>query len=255
MSDNDYSSAKIQTGMTVSPRRGKQADSHADSPVLASSRRTNASRAYQEIKQRILDNTYMAGSSVSIQALEDFLNISRTPIRDALIRLEKERLVELVPHHGFRVLPIAVSEMHEIYQIVSALEVLAVELLMQHGISPEELDELDTSVVALEQALQSDDRSAWAQSDELFHAKLIALSGNARLVETVRQFQEQTQRVREITLRLRPKPDESTQAHRDLISAIRNGDVAGACALHRAQRLRSRGELEEILGTLNVRHL
>jgi DNA-binding GntR family transcriptional regulator len=241
--------------MTVSVRRSKPADLESDVPASASSHRTGASRAYQEIKQRILDNTYMVGSSVSIQLLEDLLNISRTPIRDALIRLEKERLVELVPHHGFRVLPIAVSEMHEIYQILSTLEVLAVELLMQRQISPEELDELDASVSALEQALQSDDRSAWARSDELFHAKLIALSGNSRLVEIVRQFREQTQRVREITLRLRSEPVASTKAHRDLISAIRDGDVARACSLHQAQRLRSRGELEDVLGTLNIRHL
>jgi DNA-binding GntR family transcriptional regulator len=241
--------------MTVSPHRSKQADPKAAVPVAASSRQTGASRAYQEIKQRILDNTYGAGSSVSVQALEDLLNISRTPIRDALIRLEKERLVELVPHHGFRVLPIAVSEMHEIYQIVSALEVLAIELLIENEISPEDLGELNAVVVALEQALQTDDRQAWARSDELFHAKLIALSGNTRLIETVRQFREQTQRVREITLRLRQKPVHSTQAHRDLISAIQDGDVGRARALHHAQRQRSRRELEDVLGMLNIRHL
>ena len=197
----------------------------------------------------------MVGSAVSMQALEAVLKISRTPIRDALIRLEEERLVELVPHHGFRVLPIAVAEMQEIHQIVSALEVLAIELLIQHGVAPEALDELEASVIGLEHALQSGDRSAWARSDESFHTKLIALSASARLVETVRQFQDQTRRVREITLHLRSSPALSTQRHRDLLSAIRDGDAARACALHQAQRLRSRRELMEILGTLNIHHL
>ena len=237
--------------MTVSPQRSKT----TVAPVAAVAGQTGAARAYQEIKQRILDNTYTAGSSVSVQMLEDLLNISRTPIRDALIRLEKERLVELVPHHGFRVLPIAVSEMHEIYQIVSALEVLAIELLMQNEVLPADWDELESLVGGLEQALQTDDRAAWARSDAAFHAKLIALSGNTRLGETIRQFQDQTQRVREITLRLRRKPVHSTQAHRDLISAIRDGDVDRARALHHAQRLRSRRELEEVLGMLAIRHL
>ena len=241
--------------MTLWSPRHKLADSGTGAPVVVASRQTNASLAYQEIKQRILDNTYMVGSAISVQALEALLKISRTPIRDALIRLEEERLVELVPHHGFRVVPIAAGEMQEIHQIVSALEVLAIELLIQHGITPEALDELEASVIGLEHALQSDDRPAWARSDGLFHAKLIALSGSERLAEMVRQFQEQTRRVREITLHLRSAPSLSTQSHRDLLSAIRDGDVARACALHHAQRLRSRRELAEVLGKLNIHHL
>lgn len=216
---------------------------------------SNASIAYKKLKQRILNNHYAVGATISVQDVEALLSMSRTPIRDALIRLEEERLIELVPRHGFRVLPVSVSEMIETYRIVTALEMLAIELLMERKPSADELNTLEGTVTGLEDALRAGNLDAWAKSDEAFHASLLTLSGNARLVETVKQFQDQTQRVRQITLHLRSTPSISTRNHRDVIVAIRSGDSQRACALHHAQRLRSGRELTKILQKLNIQQI
>ena len=216
---------------------------------------SNAARAYNEIKQRILDNVYPVGATGSVQELADALGISRTPIRDALIRLEEERLVALSPRHGFRVLPISAAEMIEIYQIVGALELLAIELLIGRRLEPQVFTPLEAAVTAMEAALDSGDRDAWAQSDARFHQLIIALSGSTRLAQTVRQFLDQTRRVRDLTLHLRPAPEQSTKSHRALLTAIVAGDAPAARELHHAQRQRSGTELAHILQKLNIRHL
>ncbi|MCX4163176.1 MULTISPECIES: GntR family transcriptional regulator [Paraburkholderia] len=216
---------------------------------------SNAAVAYQEIKRRIMDNVYMIGATVSMQETADLLRMSRTPIRDALIRLEEERLVKLVPRHGFQVLPISARDTADVYGILTALEVLAIEQLMESALSAEKIAELEAGVAGLEHALATGDLEAWARFDAIFHETLTALSGNRRLTELVRQFQDQTRRARRITLHLRATPEISTRNHRELVEAIKSGDTERACATHKAQRARSARELTGILKTLDIRHL
>ena len=82
-------------------------------------------RAYREIRRRILDNDMPPNAQYLEQELADALGMSRTPVREALIRLSDERLVEVRPRHGARVLPVSVDDMREIYELMTELEALA----------------------------------------------------------------------------------------------------------------------------------
>jgi DNA-binding GntR family transcriptional regulator len=85
-------------------------------------------RVYQALRARILDNLWPPGYQALEQALALELGVSRTPVREALIRLHNEGLVEVVPRHGVRVLPVSPVDMAEIYAILTSLESLAAEL-------------------------------------------------------------------------------------------------------------------------------
>ena len=87
--------------------------------------------AYLAIRRRILDNVYPPGHQALEGDLAGELGISRTPVREALIRLANEGLVEVVPRHGMRVLPVSPTDMREIYVVLTALESAAAELLAQ----------------------------------------------------------------------------------------------------------------------------
>ena len=215
----------------------------------------NATTAYHEIKRRILGNDYLVGSAISIQEVAEQLKMSRTPIRTALVRLAEERLVELIPRQGFRVLPISATETTDIYRIVTALELLAIELVIERGAAPGELARTERAITGMEQALAARDLANWADYDQEFHDSLVQLSNNARLIGTITQFKEQNRRVRQITLRLRPQPVTSTESHRALLTAIQQGDGERARKIHRDQRLRSCAELTQILRELGIRHL
>ena len=106
------------------------------------------------------------------------LGMSRTPVREALMRLQNEGLVEVIPRHGMRVLPVSPNDMREIYQILTALECMAAELLAQRKPSDKELEPLVAATKAMDKALKAEDLDAWAAADERFHAHLVELAGN-----------------------------------------------------------------------------
>lgn len=216
---------------------------------------TSAASAYAEIKKRILNNEYGAGTTVSFQDLSQLLGMSRTPIRDALIRLEKEGLVELAPRQGFRVLPLSPQDMLEVYQILAGLESVAIHILVERGLDHEAAARLLSPVLAMEAALERKDLDSWAAADAAFHRALIDLARNTRLSQTTDQFFDQTIRARLLTLRLRPLPAQSTRSHRCLAEAIIARNMIEAQSIHMEQRNRSGRELVEILARLNIRHL
>ena len=211
--------------------------------------------AYAALRQRILDNTYPPGHQALEQALAEDLGISRTPLREALIRLQKEGLVAVVPRHGMRVLPVSPADMKQIYEILSALESMAAELAAKRRPTDAELAPLEQASRDMAKALKADDLEAWAEADERFHRHLVELSGNRMLVEAVLNFWDRAHRVRRFTLRLRPKPLHSTKEHMALVERIRAGDAAGANEVNRAHRERASVELLGILERYRVQQL
>jgi len=174
------------------------------------------------------------------------LGMSRTPVREALMRLQNEGLVEVIPRHGMRVLPVSPNDMREIYQVLTALECMAAELLASRRPSDEDLKPLVDATKAMDAALKAEDLDAWAAADERFHAHLVDLAGNRPLQATVLNYWDRAHRARLFTLRLRPKPVNSTQEHMQMVERLRAGDAAGAAAVTRAHRERANRELVAI---------
>ena len=173
-----------------------------------SSGMTRSEWAYSQIKERILENIYQPGYQALEQEIAEDLGVSRTPMREALIRLSQEGLVELIPRRGFRVVPVVATDMKEIYDVLTALESMAAELLAQRGPSEEELAEMEQATNDMETALEQDDLEAWAAADERYHTSLIELCGNQRLAALASTVRDQGRRARMVTLRLRPKPSD-----------------------------------------------
>lgn len=193
-------------------------------------------RAYRVLRRRILDNEMPPNAQYLEQELADALGMSRTPVREALIRLSDERLVEIRPRHGARVLPVSVDDMREIYEMMTELEALAVRKLAERGLSRREIRLLDQALEDMGAALERNDLDAWAKSDEIFHALLVDLTGNSRLSQVVATFRDQAHRARMQTLRLRPKPVDSNRDHAAVVEAIRKRDGETAASIHRQHR-------------------
>jgi len=236
---------RVATGAAAPARR-----SAARAP-----RGTRVDDAYCAIRERILDNAYPPGYQALEQSLADELGLSRTPVREALIRLQKEGLVDVIPRHGMRVLPVSPNDMKEIYEILTALEGMAAELLAKRKPSDADLAPLERASRDMARALRADDLEAWAGADERFHRQLIELAGNRLLAEAVLHFWDRAQRVRRLTLRLRPKPVNSTKEHMALVERIRAGDPRGAHEVNRAHRERASRELLAILERYRLQHL
>jgi DNA-binding GntR family transcriptional regulator len=216
-------------------------------PPAKNQRGSLVERAYREIKRRIMDNAYPPDSQVLEQDLARQLSMSRTPVREALIRLEKEGLVEIVPRRGMRVLPLSPADMREIYEVIICLEARAAERLAERRPSQTEMQVMIDDVEAMERALTAQDLDAWAAADERFHRHLLTLAGNRRLSEVVGAVADQAHRARMITLRMRPLPLGSNRDHRELIEAVLAGDAARAYRVHHGHRRRAMELLSAIL--------
>ncbi len=203
----------------------------------ASSRpRSQVDRAYEALKQKICDGAWAGGDARLEREAADEIGVSRTPLREALIRLEKERLVKVRPRRGFVVLPISASDMAEIYEILTALESHAAAKLAARKDADAALARLDAAVDAMDAALRANDLEKWAQADLEFHRALVEEAGNRRLAEIVATVSDQVNRARLATLRLRPKPLRSNTDHRAVLKAIRNGNAEAAYLRHKAHR-------------------
>ncbi|MDO6730878.1 GntR family transcriptional regulator [Marinovum sp. 2_MG-2023] len=218
-------------------------------------RHTRVNDAYRQIKEEIRTNRMPPGFQAPEPEIALRLGMSRTPVREALIRLEAEGLVELVPRRGARVLPLHSSDMREIYEILTAMEPEAAAALAARRPSDRELAPLDDATTAMELALADQDLDAWAAADDLFHQLLLELHGNQRLIDYIGTLNDQAHRARMVTLRMRSVPHQSTADHRDILEHIRAGDAEAARRSFRNHRQHAAEELLAILDTYRLSQL
>jgi DNA-binding GntR family transcriptional regulator len=218
-------------------------------------RRSQTRRAYDELKRRILDNELPPGTQALEQQTAEWLGMSRTPVREALIRLAQEGMVEVRPRHGMRVLPIAIADLREIYDLLAGLEATAADILARRGLNAVEAAELEGLLTGMTAALDAGDLITWAEGDARFHRRIVEMSGNQRLIMMVETIREQSHRARMATLRLRPKPVASNEEHAAVVAALRRRDGEAAVKLLRAHRLRSARLLIDLLEHYGLNHL
>lgn len=205
-------------------------------------------QVYRKIKSSILSNEYPPGYQALEPEIAKRLGVSRTPVREALIRLEAENLIELIPRRGMRVRPLVIEDILEINQVLTSLETLAISLL--GGIHPQRdmLDPMVTSLEEMDRALESGDLEAWMKADEKYHRFLNVLSGNRHLAGVVESLRAQSYRSRRAMVELGFKLETINGIYRQLNQLILSGEVEKAQALFSEHR---RSEASSLLSLLS----
>ena len=213
--------------------------------------------AYQALKNAIRDNAFAPGYQGSEQEIALRLGMSRTPVHEALIRLQEEGLVRVLPKRGVVVLALSPEDMREVYDVIIALEGMAAELIagMSTAARRPIVAALETINAEMKIALQRDELDAWAQADDRFHRTLIDRSGNMRLARLANTIMDQSHRARMITLRLRAKPTKSIKEHQAITASIKSGDPMLSCSNAQDHRRRARSELLPLLDQFGMKHL
>ncbi len=218
-------------------------------------KKTRAGDVYQILKQEIRSNQMPSGYQAPEPELALRLGVSRTTIREALIRLQGEGLVEMVPRRGARILPLRAEDMREIYDILKMVEPDVAASVAARRFSPRELEPLKAASRTMEEALEREDLDAWAKADDQFHRAIFDLHGNRRLRSFVIALNDQVHRARMITLRLRALPTQSNDEHRDILRHIEEGDSEAARNAFLAHRERAAKELTGILSKSGIGQL
>src|SRR5919198_1648932 len=137
--------------------------------------RTAAERAYDYVKARLLDGRFAGGTLLSENELASRLGVSRTPVRQALVQLEAEELIELYPKRGALVVPISPSEAEDVLEARLLIEQHCARRAASGG--PGLVERLHEALAEQERALETDGRGfAWA--DRAFHSAIVEAAGN-----------------------------------------------------------------------------
>jgi DNA-binding GntR family transcriptional regulator len=211
--------------------RPRQAEAEILAPIPP--RQSAADFAYATLREAVLSLALPPGAVIARGAIAQRLGISQTPVREALIRLQDERLVEVVPQSATRVARIDLSSAREAHVLRLAVEVEIVRRLAVAP-SPALAEAVQAELARMEAALREEDEAAFVAADEAFHAALYAAAGVPGLRELVRSRSGHLDRLRRLHLPSPGKADAVLREHMALAEAIAAGDAPGA-----ERRLRS----------------
>ena len=182
--------------------------------------------AYEHLKNAIITNSYLPGQMIVEQDISDSLEISRTPVREALKRLESEGLVNHIPSVGTFVAQISVQDIVEIFQLRELFETTALKTAIIEA-SPEELERVESELFVLDdkRIQEQDIIEAYYRSDRHLHYLVLNYSRNSRMVSFYKHLETQVERLRRISSLTPMRLAKSRQEHLVIINAIRSRDL------------------------------
>lgn len=203
----------------------------SDLPQLKTNHLKN--EAYRVIKERITDLYFKPGDPVNENDLARLLGISKTPVRNALVRLEQEGLVITAPFRGTYVTPVTARDVREIYDVRGAMEELAIRSLIGH-LPPDELAQLMEVIDEGSNQVQHGELTASFESIRMFHEGLVKATGNRWLMSMYEGLSAHLARIRNICGHIPGRVEKSNTEHRAIIDFVARDDSEGAIHALRA---------------------
>jgi len=192
-------------------------------PIFEKQQRTTLkAQALKQIKEAILSGKLKPGDRIVEAELAEMMAISRFPIREALVYLEKEGLVVTSPFKGTYVSQFDQKDLEELYTLRSALEELAIRILMEK-INKGKIAKLESILKAIEKAAQKKNVEKLISEDLRFHRTICELSNHRKLLDMWLTLEEQLRSF--ILLEdIYQGSDQLLQTHYPLLEAIKSGD-------------------------------
>lgn len=198
--------------------------------------------AYESIKQYILDGRLTEDSRLTEESLANQLGISKSPVREALNRLETEGLIRIEPRRGAYLRAFAIKDIDELYDLREALETHVVHTA---AIDEDLLAELKDSIRRMREYLKENDKRRYIDEDIHFHATLANATGNGRLAKMLENVQQQIWLFRRKTYDL--SSSTAPDAHESIVTALEGGKRTQA---ERAMRDHITGVRQKLLDFL-----
>lgn len=189
---------------------------------------------FNTLRKAILTGQLKPGERLMEVHLANQLGVSRTPIREAIRKLELEGLVIMIPRRGAEVAKITEKSLQDVLEVRRALDVLSIELACDR-ITEEEIAKLQKACDDFEQATHTGDTTLIAKADVCYHDIIVEATGNQRLVQLLNNLAEQMYRYRFVYLKDQSQHKNLVAEHREILQCIENKDKekgALAAGLH-----------------------
>lgn len=185
-------------------------------------------RVLEDVKERIISGELPAGARLHERNLSQELGVSRVPLREAILTLESQGLIEIRPRIGAFVKPLTRKYVEDLFSVRKALEPLAASLAAKNR-TEAELEQLEWNFHEERRALEADDNKAGSLANAEFHLVILGASGNELLYSIIAPLQSQTQRLfRRTIVNI---SELLYHDHEDMLDAIRYQDADRAAQL------------------------
>ena len=194
---------------------------------------------YEQLKMQILTGTIVPGTRMMEVELADEMGVSRTPVREAIRKLEKEGLVTIEPRRGAYASSISVKDMVDTLEVRADLEGLAAAMAAER-MTEEQTEELRRINQGYTEAIKNSDTEKIISFDEKFHRHIVACSGNKTLIQISETVQELALRFRYLYYDDFSRYANMPVEHKQIIEAILSGnaDAARETADNHVKRLK-----------------
>jgi DNA-binding GntR family transcriptional regulator len=184
------------------------------------------------LRAALVAGRMLPGALYSVPTLAQQFGVSATPVREAMLDLAKEGLVEPVRNKGFRVRELSEAELDDITQLRAFIEIPAV-VDIARTIEPEQVEALRPLAESIDKAASEGDLLAYVEADRQFHLELLALLGNTRLLELVRSLRAQSRLYGLAQLAASGELGDSAREHFELLDLLAHRDGTGVERLMR----------------------
>ncbi len=187
-----------------------------------------AERVFAQLRSDILHARLRPGQALSENRLAEELAVSRTPVREAVQRLVREGLVQVLPQRGSYVALLSIRRIRDALFVREAVETEIVRRILAAPPNPAALDELDASIERQSQALALADLEATMRADEDFHRCLLQSCGYSGVWPVVAQARDMHQRTRAIAVPELQSGEQALADHRAIVAGLRARDFEQA---------------------------
>ena len=187
-------------------------------------RKSLGQHVFENLKQAIIRGEMAPGDRLVESRLADALDISRTPVREAIHKLEREGLLRRLPKGGLAVMNLSREDIEETFGIRCVLESYAARLAAENC-SEEELLPLEEKIREFQKFLDKGQLDELPRINTEFHSLFYALSRSPKLIKMINDLRDQIFRFRRILLKKDKWAGASNEDHRKMLEAIREGDV------------------------------
>ncbi|MDB5850493.1 MAG: GntR family transcriptional regulator [Rhodoferax sp.] len=222
----------------------------ADPPAF----RSRADEVYAQLKRDVADFKLVPGDRFTENEISERLGVSRTPVRQALFRMQQEGFVEVLFRSGWRVLPFDFDQFEQLYDLRMVLETTAIRRLCEDAVRVDHamLDAL-AAIWLVPLAERSTDMTQVAEWDEAFHCAIVAAAGNGEMARVHRDVTERIRIIRRLDFTQQPRIDATYEEHIKILKAVQRKRGDQAAMLLRAHIETSQAEVRKI--TLHQVHL
>lgn len=186
--------------------------------------------AYEVLKHAIITGEIPAGERIVETDYAERLHISRTPLREALRKLERDGLVEYMMRRGVVVRAFTIDDVEQIYTIRNALEMLTLPAIVER-VTPEDIEGLRQRLREMDAVLVTDDVEQLSPLARSFHNAITNLSGQTRILRVIESQDEYITRFSAISIAKESRRAQAHQEHHELVAYLEEKNLAAFTAL------------------------